>query len=119
MATQSGPKQTLSKKRCVACEGGIPKLNPVFIRAFMKHVPGWKVVKKKEERLSRDFKFSDFKRTLAFVNKVGAVAEREGHHPNISFTWGRCTIEIYTHSVGGLTENDFILAAKINELSLH
>src|SRR3990172_3122753 len=107
---------SLSKKRCMACEGDIPKLKPVFIRAFMKQVPGWKLMKrkgKKEQRLSREFRFKDFKRTLTFVNKVGTVAEKEGHHPDIYFTWGRCMVEIYTHSVGGLTENDFILAAKM------
>ncbi|MEX2017065.1 MAG: 4a-hydroxytetrahydrobiopterin dehydratase [Candidatus Pacearchaeota archaeon] len=81
----------------------------------MKKAIGWKI---KKGKLHREFKFKDFKKTLEFVNKVGEIAEKEGHHPDIYFTWGKCTIELYTHSINGLSENDFILASKINKIKL-
>ena len=76
-----------------------------------QEVPGWGVV---EGKLTRDVKLNNFKEALALVNRIGDLAEQEGHHPDIKFGWGYCTVSIYTHKIGGLHENDFILAAKIN-----
>jgi 4a-hydroxytetrahydrobiopterin dehydratase len=77
-------------------------------------LPGWNVVN--EHHLSRHYNFPDFAKALAFVNRIGEVAEREGHHPDICFTWGKVDVSTYTHKIDGLTESDFILAAKIEEL---
>jgi 4a-hydroxytetrahydrobiopterin dehydratase len=76
-------------------------------------IKGWKI---KNRKLHKEFKFKDFKETLKFVNKVGKAAEKQGHHPNIYFTWGRCIIDIYTHSIKGLSEKDFALASRINKI---
>ncbi len=92
----------------------MPKLLPAEIERLHLSVPYWQVVD--GERLSRSFKFKNFKEALTLVDRVGEVAEAEQHHPEISFGWGRATIEIWTHAIGGLTENDFILAAKIDLL---
>ena len=84
------------------------------LQGLAKQVPAWKVVN--EHHLTRAYDFPDFQTALEFVNRIGAVAEKEGHHPNISFTWGKVEVMVYTHKVDGLTESDFILAAKIEEL---
>ncbi len=107
----------LASKTCVPCRGA-SALKGEALTALAAQVPQWSVVN--EHHLTRTFKFPDFLQTLAFVNKAGAVAEQQGHHPNINFTWGRAEFTIYTHDAGdagGLTENDFILAAKIDALS--
>ena len=104
----------LSKKRCVACEGNVLKMPKFLISKFLKKVKKWKINSK--GRLYKEFKFKNFKEALSFVNKVGKIAEKEGHHPDIYFTWGKCNIELYTHAINGLHENDFILAAKIDKL---
>lgn len=107
----------LANKTCVACRGA-SALKGEALRPLAAQLPQWTVVN--EHHLSRTFRFPDFAQTLAFVNRVGAVAEEQGHHPNISFTWGRAEFTIYTHdagAAGGLTENDFILAAKIDALA--
>ena len=106
-------KGNLSEKKCIPCESGVPPMNDKKIEVYLKKVKGWSL---KQGRLSKHFKFKDFKKTLEFVNKVGKIAEQEGHHPNIYFTWGKCEIQIYTHAINGLSENDFILAAKIDEI---
>lgn len=103
----------LSKKRCVACEGGMPPMPDFLIKRYLNKVKKWKL---RNGKLYKEFKFKDFKDALKFVNKVGRIAEKEGHHPDIYFTWGKCSIELYTHSIKGLSENDFILAAKIDKL---
>jgi len=103
----------LSKKRCLACEGFIAKMPNSLIKKYLKEVNNWKI---KNKKLYKEFKFKDFKETLKFVNKIGEIAEKEGHHPDIYFTWGKCNIEIYTHAANGLTENDFILASKIDKI---
>ena len=103
----------LNKKKCVPCEAGMPPMNREEIEKYSKLVAGWGL---KNGKLYRSFKFKDFKETLKFVNKVGEIAEKEGHHPDIYFTWGKCTIELYTHAIKGLSENDFILAAKIDKI---
>lgn len=104
----------LASKRCIPCEGGIPPLAPKEIRNLLTQVTGWNI--EKEYHLTKEFKFPDFVKALAFVNKVGALAEEQGHHPDLYLTWGRVRTEIWTHKISGLTESDFILAAKIDEI---
>ena len=106
----------LASKKCVPCKGGVPPLKGEALQALQKQVEGWNVVE--EHHLLKSFKFSDFRKTLDFVNKVGAIAEEQGHHPVITFTWGKAEITIYTHKINGLTESDFILAAKIDTIRI-
>jgi 4a-hydroxytetrahydrobiopterin dehydratase len=106
----------LTSKHCVPCRGGVPPLKGEELRKLTSEVPDWKVVD--EHHLAKTFVFPDFKTALDFVNRVGGVAEAEGHHPNICFTWGRADVQTYTHKIDGLTESDFILAAKIDEAFL-
>lgn len=103
----------LARKSCVPCKGGTPPLTRQEIAPLIVQVEGWEVVE--DHHLRRTFRFKDFKGALDFVNRVGAIAEQEGHHPDIRFGWGKATIEIWTHKIDGLTESDFILAAKVNE----
>jgi 4a-hydroxytetrahydrobiopterin dehydratase len=104
----------LASKTCVPCKGGVPPLKGKELEAYLKQVPGWKAID--EHHITKTFTFADFKQALAFVNRVGEVAEKEGHHPAINFTWGKVEISTWTHKIGGLTESDFILAAKIERL---
>lgn len=104
----------LLSKKCIPCSGGVPPLTSAQIAELHPQVPGWEVVL--GHHLHRVFGFDDFVSALAFVNRMGEVAEAEGHHPNISFTWGRVEVEIWTHKIDGLTESDFVLAAKIDAL---
>jgi len=97
----------------VPCEAGTSPLSKIQSENYLRIVKGWTI---KNMKLYKEFKFKNFKKTLKFVNKVGEIAEKEGHHPDIYFTWGKCTIELYTHSIKGLSENDFILAAKIDKI---
>jgi 4a-hydroxytetrahydrobiopterin dehydratase len=108
------PEQ-LADKKCVPCRGGVPALKGKEIEALQKAVPQWKVVD--EHHLTREFKFPDFAQAMAFVNRVGALAEEQGHHPDILLSWGKAGITLWTHNVDGLTESDFIMAAKIDRLS--
>ena len=105
----------LASKTCVPCRGGVPPLEGEQLRHFESEVPGWQAVK--GHHIHRAFTFPDFVSALAFVNKVGNVAEQQGHHPNIFLTWGKVEIDIWTHKIDGLTESDFILAAKISKLA--
>lgn len=101
----------LSKKHCVPCRGGVPPLAGEAIRQLQAELGGnWNVVD--DHHLQKEYKFSDFAEALAFTNKVGAIAEEEGHHPDIVLTWGRVELKIWTHKIDGLTESDFVLAAK-------
>jgi len=104
----------LASRECVPCKGGVPPLQGDEIRRLLAQLSGWGV--EKEHHLFRSFPFPDFKTALAFVNQVGDLAEREGHHPDIYLSWGMVRVEIWTHKVNGLTESDFILAAKIDRL---
>ena len=106
---------TLADKQCVPCKGGVPPLKGNDLKKFHQDVPSWTIVN--EHHINREFKFPDFVQALAFVNKVGAVAEEQGHHPDILLSWGKAGITLWTHSVDGLTESDFIMAAKIDRLS--
>lgn len=109
----------LSAKKCVPCEGGDPPLARIEVEKLLEEVPEWKLSEDGILKIERSFKFKDYKQALSFVNKVGEIAESEGHHPNISFTWGKVDITLWTHAVGGLSENDFILAAKIDKIPTH
>jgi len=105
--------ESLSSKKCVPCHGGVPRLTGGEIAPLLNQLDGWRVVD--EHHLHKAYKFTNFADALSFVNRVGRVAETEGHHPDVSFGWGYARLEIYTHAVGGLTESDFILAAKVDE----
>ncbi len=108
----------LSKKRCVPCEGGIPPFDTNEIHKYLKKVDGWDVKSNSDSSfyLIKDFKFKNFRESQNFINRVGDLAEKENHHPDISFGWGYCTIKIFTHAIKGLAESDFILAAKIDKI---
>jgi len=107
----------LINKKCVPCEGGITAFDISEIHKYQKKVDGWDVVKggKGNYFLEKKFIFKNFLESQNFVNKVGKISEDEGHHPEISFGWGYAKISITTHAIEGLSENDFILAAKIDE----
>jgi len=104
----------LASKNCVPCRGGVPPLAGKELDALSKQVPDWKVVD--GHHIMRLYKFPDFRQALAFVNKVGELAEQQGHHPDILLAWGKAEITTWTHAINGLTESDFILAAKIDAL---
>lgn len=107
--------QDLKSKKCYSCASA-PALDENEIKEFLVKTPGWQLDAGKPSKIIRNFKFADFAKALDFVNQVGKISEEENHHPAICFGWGKVRIEIYTHAVAGLTENDFILAAKINAL---
>jgi 4a-hydroxytetrahydrobiopterin dehydratase len=104
----------LAGKQCVPCRGGVPALPCDETARLLEQVSGWTIVD--GHHLSKTIKFPDFAEALAFVSKVGAIAEEQGHHPDIYLTWGKVRVEIWTHKIDGLTESDFILAAKIDKL---
>lgn len=106
--------ETLSERRCAPCHGGTPRLTEDEIAELLPQLRGWTVTD--GVRLTKDYSFSNFADALAFVNRVGRVAEEEDHHPDISFGWGRARLDIETHAIGGLSINDFILAAKVDAL---
>ena len=104
----------LTSKHCEPCEAGTDPLTHEAIQPFLSAVPEWELIDDKS--IHREFEFPDFKDALDFANRVGEIAEQEGHHPDLAVGWGHCNITLTTHAIGGLSENDFILAAKINEL---
>jgi 4a-hydroxytetrahydrobiopterin dehydratase len=105
----------LAKKDCVPCKGGVPPLKGDALNGFLSQLGhGWEIVK--EHHLEKTFAFPDFQTALEFTNKVGAIAEHEGHHPDIHLAWGKCRVVIWTHKIDGLTESDFVLAAKIEKI---
>jgi 4a-hydroxytetrahydrobiopterin dehydratase len=107
----------LSQLKCVSLRGGEPTLNSGEVYRLQPQVAEWQVKEVDgEQRLERIFKFKDFAQALAFTDKVGAVAEQEDHHPRIVLEWGRVTVNWWTHKIGGLHKNDFIMAAKTDEL---
>jgi 4a-hydroxytetrahydrobiopterin dehydratase len=104
----------LADKQCIPCRGGVPALSAAEITPLLQQVPGWNVVE--NHHLQREFTFPDFRQALKFANQVGELAEDQGHHPDIFLAWGKVGITIWTHKINGLTESDFILAAKIDAL---
>ena len=109
----------LSEKECIPCEGGIPSFDLNEIHKYLKKVDGWDVKSENNESyfLIKEFKFNDFLESQSFINKVGNLAEKEGHHPDIWFGWGYAKIKIFTHAINGLHESDFVLAAKIDKIN--
>jgi len=107
----------LLNKKCVPCEGGIAAFDISEIHKYQKKVDGWEIIKNEKDvyLLEKNFIFKNFLESQSFVNEVGKISEEEGHHPDISFGWGYVKIDITTHAIKGLSENDFILAAKIDE----
>ncbi len=105
----------LSKKKCIPCEGGIPPLDNARVEEYQKHIQSeWRVTS--DSKISREYSFKDYMNTIGFVNRVADLAEEEGHHPVMHVYYSKVVIELWTHAIGGLSENDFILAAKIDKL---
>ena len=105
----------LAEKDCVPCKGGVPPLKGQALTKIRKQLNGhWKVIK--GHHLEKEYDFKDFKQALAFTNRVGKLAEAQGHHPDIFLTWGKVKLTIWTHKIDGLTESDFILAARADKL---
>lgn len=102
----------LANKTCVPCRGGVPPLQGEELASLHKQVPGWSVIE--QHHITKMFQFPDFRQALSFVNRVGELAEEQGHHPDIMLAWGKVEVTIWTHKIDGLTESDFILAAKID-----
>ena len=113
----------LTKKHCVPCEGGTPPLSDEKENEMLKRVQhdkntsGWLLLRYGTHRIRRMFRFKNFKEAMGFVNKVAEIAEIEGHHPDIKIVYNKVSLELFTHAVGGLSENDFIMAAKIDAIT--
>ena len=107
--------EELSKKKCVPCEGNIKPLDKDRIDQLRKQIRNWEICK--NHHLSKKFEFVDFNSALDFINKIAPICNEGNHHPNIEFSWGYAIIKIYTHAIDGLSENDFILASKIDKIS--
>ena len=103
--------EPLIKRRCRPCEGGMPPLEQKFIDEYLESIPLWR---QEGIEIKRDFTFPDFKTALSFVDEIGELAEQEGHHPDITLSWGKVGVSLSTHAIEGLSENDFILAAKVD-----
>ena len=104
----------LAEKNCVPCRGGIPPLGASELAELVEQLDNWEVVE--GHHLSKTFKFPDFGTALAFVNKIGMMAEEQNHHPDICLAWGNVRVDVWTHKINGLTESDFVLAAKCEVL---
>ncbi|OGE73877.1 MAG: 4a-hydroxytetrahydrobiopterin dehydratase [Candidatus Doudnabacteria bacterium RIFCSPLOWO2_02_FULL_42_9] len=104
----------LADKKCVPCEGGIPPFSKQQVKKYLRKLNrGWKIV---DNKLDKEFKFKNFVESMGFANQVALIAQAEDHHPEMEISYKKVEIELWTHAAGGLTENDFILAAKIDEL---
>lgn len=106
--------ERLADKQCVPCRGGVPPLKGPALAELQKQVQDWTVVE--EHHLVKTFKFPDFRKALEFTNRVGELAEEQGHHPDLLLAWGKVEVTLWTHAVNGLSESDFIMAAKIDRL---
>jgi 4a-hydroxytetrahydrobiopterin dehydratase len=107
---------TLVAKHCVPCEGGMAPMARDEAERYLSGLPGWKLVDGEPAKITRSLKLKDFAQAMTFVNEIAQLAESEGHHPDICISWNRVRLELVTHAIGGLSMNDFIMAAKINEL---
>lgn len=105
----------LASRKCVPCRGGVPTLTPEEAEALRRETPGWSL-SQNATRLTRRFEFADFRAAIGFVNRVADLAEEQGHHPDIAIHWNKVDLVLWTHKIGGLHENDFILAARIDRL---
>ncbi|NDF11837.1 MAG: 4a-hydroxytetrahydrobiopterin dehydratase [Proteobacteria bacterium] len=103
----------LEDKQCIACRGDVEPLSIKEATVFLPQVPGWEIVEK-GAKITRRFTFNNWKKAMELVRRIDVIAEAEKHHPDVSFGWGYCAVTVQTHAIGGLHENDFILAAKIN-----
>ena len=109
--------EPLARMSCVACQAGEPTVSEAESREYLKQLPDWQIINETGvAQLARAFTFPDFASALAFTDRVGAMAEREGHHPALLTEWGRVTVSWWTHDIGGLHRNDFILAARTDDL---
>lgn len=104
----------LAERQCVPCRGGVPPLAGEEIEKLLAQLEGWQVTN--EHHLLKIYRSRDFRESLQFVNRIGELAEAQGHHPDICFGWGKVEVTIWTHKINGLTESDFVLAAKIDKL---
>ena len=105
----------LAEKNCIPCQGGTPPLESAAINPLLLQLgPGWSL--NAHGHLAREYAFKDFLGSMQFANKIAEIAEQQGHHPDLKIAWGKCGVEIWTHKINGLTESDFYLAAKIDEL---
>ena len=107
--------EDLTRKKCVPCEGGVAPLAGDALKPYLAQVPEWAPIEG-ERKIRREFHFKDFKETIGFVNRVARLAEEEGHHPDMFIFYNRLIVELWTHAIGGLSQNDFILAAKMDRL---
>jgi len=111
-----GVMSELAERDCVPCKGGVPPLKGEALADLQRKLGnGWEVIN--DHHLEKEFTFKNFREALAFTDKVGELAEEQGHHPDIYLAWGRVKITIWTHKIDGLTESDFIMAAKIDRLT--
>jgi 4a-hydroxytetrahydrobiopterin dehydratase len=108
--------EKLSEKTCIPCRGGVPPLTLAQAKELLPQAQDW-IIMDNTTRIERTFRFKNFKESISFVNKIGELAEKEGHHPDITFGWGYAKVSMQTHKIQGLHENDFIMAAKINRLA--
>lgn len=106
----------LHEKKCVPCKGGIPPMSEQEEDQYINEVSDWTLDREGTHKINRNFKFKNFKRAMTFVNKIAEIAEQEGHHPDICIHYNKVNLELYTHAIDALHENDFILAAKINRI---
>ncbi|HKK20757.1 MAG TPA: 4a-hydroxytetrahydrobiopterin dehydratase [candidate division Zixibacteria bacterium] len=110
--------EDLKTKHCVPCEGGVDPLTRPEFSGYLEQITGWQVIED-DKKIQRDFQFKDFPEALKFVNAVGAIAEDEGHHPDINLhSWNKVRITLYTHAIGGLSINDFVVASRIDRIKL-
>ncbi len=104
----------LAERTCIPCRGGVPPMTPQQIAELLPHLQGWTVVD--NHHLVKSYRFPDFASALEFVNRVGALAEEQNHHPDICLSWGKVDISLWTHKINGLSESDFVFAAKVDRI---
>jgi len=105
--------EALAARSCVPCRGGVPTLTREQIAPLLEQLEGWTV--EDDKKLTKSYRFGNFREALAFVNTAGEIAEAEGHHPDLHLAWGHVGVELWTHKIGGLHENDFVMAAKLDQ----